>query len=286
MTGKKFVWLMLLGFLVTTLIVPGVAGAQDQSAEKKTDETDAAAIETQAYLGLGVGPLPAALTAQLPDVIGKGRGVMVEHVMQESPAAKAGFQNHDILIRYKEQDLFSPEQLVKLVRNDEPGSEVTIDYVRAGKVKELTLKLGEVPAREPVRRSVFRPPFENLAETPAFQQQREEMQQQERQRQNDPEPWATFKSMTITKMEDGQYKAEIDYRNKDEQILHRDYIGTREEIRKSIENDAALPDKEKKHLLRSLDQQSPRSLRMTWPRGFRSLFDLERENFNWPNLDF
>lgn len=286
MRVQKLVMLTLLSLLATTLIVPGVAGAQDETKDGKTDRKEAAVIETQAYLGLGVAPLPPALTAHLPEVIGKGRGVMVEHVMQESPAAKAGFQNHDILIRYDEQDLYSPEQLVKLVRNDQPGNEVTIDYVRGGKVKEATLKLGEVPAREPVRRTAFRPPFENLAETPAFQQQREQMEQRERQRQNDPEPWATFKSMTITKTDGGQYKAEIDYRNKDEQILHREYIGTREEIRRSIENDAALPDKEKKHLLRSLDQQAPRTLRFEWPRGFRSLFDLDRENFNWPNLEF
>lgn len=281
MNGKR---LALLALLVATLLVPGLAGAQDQTVNKAEEpvQNDAQSIATRAYLGLGVGPMHPALTVHLSQVIGKGRGVMVEHVEEESPAAKAGFQEHDILVRYREQDLYSPEQLVKLVRNDPPGHEIKIDYVRKGTLKTATLKLGE----KPVRHAAFRPRLDSLPESSVFQEQRKHAEERERMRQNDPQPWATFKSMTITKMEDGRYRAEIDFRNKDEQILHRDYVGTRNEIRQSIQSDRELPADEKKHLLRSLDQQAPQTLRFELPRRLRDWLDLDREAFFWPNLNF
>ncbi|MEZ6081498.1 MAG: PDZ domain-containing protein [Pirellulaceae bacterium] len=56
------------------------------------------------------------LTSHLPEVSGEGRGVLVADVMDDSPVAKAGLRKHDVLVRYDDQDLYSPEQLVKRVQ--------------------------------------------------------------------------------------------------------------------------------------------------------------------------
>ena len=118
------------------LIVSSVLLSFDLRARaQEKPAADATQAATEARLGIGVSPLPELLTSHLPDVIGKGRGVLVSEVVADSPAAKAGLQKHDVLVRYGDQDLYSPEQLVKRVRNDAPGNEVQIEYVRAGRAQ-------------------------------------------------------------------------------------------------------------------------------------------------------
>ena len=251
-------------------------------AQKSDRDTPKARTESQPYLGLGVAPMHPALAKQLHDIIGNGQGVLVAEVMEGSPAEKAGLQQYDILLSYNEQKLYSPEQLVKLVRNDEVGQEVKIGYVRSGKSRETTVTLTEKPARQTNRGlSTFRPPL-----TDRFTSARTERREQEPDSESERRvrtPWTTFKSLTITKLDDDRYRAEIEYRDRDQKALHRKYEGTREEIRKSIEADKDLPADERAHLLRSLDQQP---IELFAPQVFRSIEDLERELFNWPHLEF
>jgi hypothetical protein len=265
---------LTLTFLLAAGFVVSVAGEQGQSQQQEKPALESG--KGRAYLGLGVGSLPPSLTAQLPGVISNGRGVLIEHVMKGSPAEEAGLKAHDILISFDKQDVYSPEQLVKLVRNSRPQTRVVLGYVRAGQAHEVTVQLRELPAPEaaggePGSRATWR----------AFQGKAE---QRERDRQNDPVPWATFKSLTISKLEGGKYKAEVDFRDKDEKVLHREYVGTRKEIRKAILEDKGLPKDEKEHLLRSLDQQTLGGLRFGLPPALQELFEQDR--FDWPSTDF
>jgi hypothetical protein len=144
------------------------------------------------------------------------------------------------------------------------------------------VQLAETPVREAVRgRTAFRRvpderrTFQGEPERGAKSTGKEE-----------DAPWATFKSLTLTKLDDNRYKAEIEYRDRDKQLVHREFIGTREEIRRAIESDESLPADEREHLLRSLDQQRPGILELPLSRAFRNFYDLDRELFNWPHLDF
>lgn len=277
---KYLVWLTVVSFLRPA---PLAALGAEKSAERETaPAADASDEETEAYCGISVSPLDPTITAQLPGVTEKGRGVVVQKVMKGSPAELAGLQRYDIVISYGAQDVYSPEQLVKLVRNDRPGREVSLAYVRGGQVKTTKLTLGQMPpSAEP--RGLTEGRLQDR--TPSGNLQREHARQ-ERERQSDPKPWATFESLTITKLGNDSYKAEIDFRNEDKELLHREYTGTRDGIRKAIENDEQLPKPEREHLLRSLDQQAPRGLTFPIPDVLRDLFDLDAEYFHWPHLNF
>jgi membrane-associated protease RseP (regulator of RpoE activity) len=278
---KRILLKMLCAALAVGLLMASVASAKDEAPRGASDNSKAPA---QAYLGLGVTPLHPALVSQLPDVIGKGQGVLVEEVTKGSPAEKAGLQAYDIVISFDKQKIYAPEQLVKLVRNEKTGSEVKISYVRGGKLHETTAKLGEIAAREPVRtRTSFRLPFIDRFLKSGESEKGNQEEAQETQ-QPTKTPWATFKSLTITKFADNRYRAEIEYRDKDQKALQRKYEGTREEIKKAIEADKDLPADERTHLLRSIDQQSP--FELIGPRALRSFDDWERELFTWPDLDF
>ena len=266
---QELTFKVLSAVLAAGLALSTAALAQDKAA--------------QPYLGIGVAPLPPALISQLPDVLGNGQGVLVAEVTKGSPAERAGLQPNDILVSFDQQKVYSLEQLVKLVRNDKAGQEVKIGYVRGGKLHETTVRLGESPARQQSgSRTAFRLPLiDRFTRGGADQRSQTTAGEGEQQSRT---PWTTFESLTVTKLDDNRYRAEIEYRDQDKKRLHRKYEGTREEIRKAIESDKDLPADERAHLLRSLDQQPP--LEFVVPQAFRGFEDVEREIFNWPNLDF
>ncbi len=87
-------------------------------------------------IGLNADPADETLRAQL----GLGEtGLTVRFVMEGAPAAKAGLQQHDVLIKVGEQDLTSLDVLLQAVR-DSAGEPLTITYLRAGEqhTAELT----------------------------------------------------------------------------------------------------------------------------------------------------
>jgi membrane-associated protease RseP (regulator of RpoE activity) len=267
--------LFLLIALGAAFLIPAVAGAQPAKDQGEVG-SGAKAPVTEPYLGVGAVPLHPALTAQLPEVIGKGRGVMVANVMKGSPAEHTGLKVHDILISYDKQDVYSPEQLVKLVRNDKPGRDVTIGYVRGGKTQEASVRLAEAPLPErKYGRTAFRLPLDGLLPM-ATNRHSQELADSERT------PWTTFEALTIKKLKDGRYQTEIEFRNADKKVIHRDYQGTREEIRDAIREDKELPADEREHLLRSLDESQP-SVLQVMPEVFRG-FKSNRDFFDWPDL--
>lgn len=272
-------YLMLVCLLLAVVACPlAVWGEPPTDSSGSASTTSVTSQSNQAYCGISVSPLDPVLTAQLPDITDKGRGVVVAKVLKGSPAEQAGIKQYDIVVAYDDQDIYSPEQLVKLVRNDRPGREVAMSYVRGGKVHKATLKLGEMATTSEVR--------DKTAQAEHGHAARSEHAKRERGRQNNPRPWATFESLTVTKLSDGRYKAAIEFRDQDQKLLQREYSGTREEIRKAIEQDKELPADEREHLLRSLDQQTPRMLPFNLPGALQELFDLDRELFNWPNTNF
>jgi hypothetical protein len=201
-----------------------------------------------AYLGLGIEPLPAALASQLAGVVPAGQGVLIDRVAEGSPAAKAGLQPHDILLRYDDQALNSPEQLTRLVRRDDAGREVTLGYVRGGKSESCKVTLGEFHfPYEPELPRVFRlRPDERLRR----------MFEESESRSDNP-AWATFDALKLTRLDGDRWRAEIEYRSRDGKPEKKTFEGTREELRKNLLAEKDLPENERNHLLRALNLHEP-----------------------------
>ncbi len=100
--------------------------------------------ETVAFLGVETSAVSATLAAQLP--IPRGSGLVVNHVVEQSPAA-AALKEHDILLKLDDQILIETRQLSVLIRQRKEGDEVTLTLLRAGKETTAKVKLGkhEVP---------------------------------------------------------------------------------------------------------------------------------------------
>ena len=239
----------------------------------------------QATLGIGVEPLPQILTSHLPDVIGEGRGILIADVKDDSPASRAGLRKHDVLIRYDNQDLYSPEQLVKRVRNDKPGSEVELEYVRGGKLHTAKVTLGEKPKVVPIERNW--PGFTQRFDVPMIPYKPDFLTEQQDAIADGTE-WTHFESMSVVKGKDGKYTAKVKYKGEDGTSIDREYTGTRQEVRDAIEGDKELPDSQKDQLLRSLDDRGEGEFKFPkLPMPTRpSWMPWQQELFNWPDLSF
>ena len=97
--------------------------------------------EKGSYLGVSASPPPAVLRKQLGLAV--GMGLVVDFVVPDSPAAKAGLQQYDVLQKLEDQLLVNQEQFSVLVRSHKPGNEVKLTIIRDGKPQTLTAKLVE-----------------------------------------------------------------------------------------------------------------------------------------------
>lgn len=102
-----------------------------------------------AYLGVATAEVPPALAAQLG--LSEGFGLVVDEVVPESPAAKAGVQRFDVIKQFNDQHLTDPNQLAALVRSVGKDTEVTLTLIRKGTEQKVAMKVGErmLPERRP-----------------------------------------------------------------------------------------------------------------------------------------
>lgn len=102
-----------------------------------------------AYIGVLTREVSPELRSQfsLPD----GFGLVVDEVMPDSPAKAAGLKQHDILVKFEEQQLVNMEQLMSLVRAKQKGDVVNLAVITGGKATTVPVTLGErmVAAGEP-----------------------------------------------------------------------------------------------------------------------------------------
>lgn len=236
----------MLGAIAYLLVSVSIIHAAEEQKNGPVKENPVKEADRRAYLGVAVESLPAIMAGQMPDL--KGRGVLVAHVAQDSPAQKAGLKTEDILIAYGDHQLYAPEQLVKLIQNDKPGGEATLEVLSAGKRETIKVKLGDRPtsAAELAHERRFR--FERRA-GPIIRS----FEFEQRANADNETSWARFDSMTLSALGDKRFKAEINYRDDQGKRQHKEFQGSRQEIRDSVNQEKDLPAIERDKLLRGLD---------------------------------
>jgi PDZ domain len=101
--------------------------------------------EKGTYLGVLISAVPEILYDQLPE-LPRGQGVVVTHVLPDSPAAQAALQRHDVLLQYDDEKIRDCEHFARLIRADKPDRKVKLTLLRAGRrvSADVTLTLGPV----------------------------------------------------------------------------------------------------------------------------------------------
>lgn len=134
--------------LALVVVAHAASGATAADPPRSHLESAGAAIGepvSAAGLGLKLSRASTVLRQQLG--LKRGAGLVVDSVATDSPAARAGFAQHDVLVRLEDQLLVLPEQFDALLESSEPGSPLTCTILRGG--REVVVAVGQPPAIRP-----------------------------------------------------------------------------------------------------------------------------------------
>ena len=98
--------------------------------------------QTAGDLGLRLSRASAVLRQQL--ALDRGAGLVVDDVTPASPAHRAGFRQHDVLVKLDDQLLVLPEQFNALLEAT-AGAACTCHVLRAGRIIEVPLGAPAAP---------------------------------------------------------------------------------------------------------------------------------------------
>jgi len=134
---------------INTLLIGKAAGAEGigfaipvNTAMKVLDQIIATGHVVRGWLGADYAFVPVAANSGLPAA---ARGAQVTDVYPGSPAALAGIQPHDILLKIGKDDILDPADLRRHEAALEPGSKVTVSGLRNGAPFHLELTVAKRP---------------------------------------------------------------------------------------------------------------------------------------------
>ncbi|MCH7989080.1 MAG: PDZ domain-containing protein [Planctomycetes bacterium] len=111
----------------TEIVEPKSESGRTSQAKNKSSTTQTLKKTT---LGVHVSKVSQALRKHLK--LPAGVGLIVEHVVDGSAAAKSGLQSYDVLHKFDDQLLINPEQLAALVNILGPKGNVALTVIRNG----------------------------------------------------------------------------------------------------------------------------------------------------------
>jgi hypothetical protein len=97
--------------------------------------------EKVAYLGVATTEVSPELASQLK--LSPGMGLVVNMVLPDSPAERAGVKQYDVITRLDNQLLTNPEQLRVLVRMKKQSDDVKVSVIRQGAPQSVNVELGQ-----------------------------------------------------------------------------------------------------------------------------------------------
>ena len=139
---------LLLSLAFSLSCASAGSAATDRLQEAATSEAPIAVIAAQgggSYLGVGLDEVTPETVTRLK--LKAERGAVVIDVVADSPAAKAGLQRDDVIVRWDGEQIESAIQLSRLRRETPAGRTVRLGIVRDGRDMEVSVQLGERPGR-------------------------------------------------------------------------------------------------------------------------------------------
>ena len=97
------------------------------------------------WLGVEIKEIDSAIQKQfgLPDK----EGALVNNVLKNSPAEKAGLMRGDVIRNFDEKKITNPQELQEIVAHTAPNKKVKVEIIREQKTKIIELTLAEMPTK-------------------------------------------------------------------------------------------------------------------------------------------
>jgi serine protease Do len=120
----------------------GFAVPSDTASRVVADLLDDGTVD-RGWLGVQIQPVSDEVAAALG--LDAAKGVLIAAVTGDTPAAAAGMERGDIVIRVDGAAVDAPRDLTRMIAGEAPGTEVRLSILRAGKPVDLTVTLGTRP---------------------------------------------------------------------------------------------------------------------------------------------
>jgi hypothetical protein len=191
---------------------------------------------------------------------------MIEEVVKNSPAMRAGLQACDLIIKVNDEAIKSPEHLAHLVDDAKVGDRFVLACVRNGAKEDVTVELKSTPGNSEIARtrmpwfdswgtfglrpSWFDPSWSAHAGSPLTAIPNVNTG-------SDPtksKSWSESQSMKMSRDTDGNYDVHISSSQNGDSV-ERKFKGSHDEVITAIDEDKALPDSIKTRLKKSLAQE-------------------------------
>ena len=136
-----------LGGIAVVLLFAAAGHADSPPASAQVHKAPPAAPHAKAdangyWLGVQCRPVDGALRAHLP--LTASQGLVAEDVAPDSPAAKHGIQQYDVLVSVDGKPLQDIKDLVEAV-DASGGKELSLEVIRGGENRKLTIQPGRRP---------------------------------------------------------------------------------------------------------------------------------------------
>ena len=101
-----------------------------------------------------IGVTIGAVSREVAEAIGlaKAQGALVTNVDSDGPAAKAGVEAGDVVLRFDGKTIDSQSDLPRIVGGTRPGSKVSMSVWRKGTQRDLQVTVGEMAAEQQTAR--------------------------------------------------------------------------------------------------------------------------------------
>lgn len=134
-------------WLPVVVAIVAVAGVTDAGAKEKEKKRDRDRDRVHSgYIGVYMQELTDDVREGLN--IKVAEGVLISGVADDSPAAEAGLDDGDVVVSVNGTKVGAPDDLRRAVRDLEPGAKATLEVVRDGDTRTLTVTVGERPQSE------------------------------------------------------------------------------------------------------------------------------------------
>lgn len=100
------------------------------------------------WLGVQIQDLTPDLAAGLG--LDSRKGALVADIIDDTPAAKAGFQRGDVVLKYGDRAIDNAHDLPRLVASTAAGTEVPVTVLRNGRQQTLPVTVGKMPSEQQV----------------------------------------------------------------------------------------------------------------------------------------
>lgn len=145
MIRKSFIFAMISLWLSAAAF-----GQQQQQTGETVERRIGRIIMSESFVGGYLGVQTQEVTKEnfARYNLREARGVAVETVAKDSPAAQAGIQAGDVIVRFGGEEVSSVYKLTRLLNETAPDHSAKITVVRGGGEIELTATLGKRPTTQ------------------------------------------------------------------------------------------------------------------------------------------